>query len=73
MKVAITESVIGELCNEGYIFATGGSKKGPSSKRAWTAVKKGPKYEQMQRDLFDPLLLISHHVNSRFRLSQRSN
>lgn len=63
MKVATIESVINELRNDGYIIASGTGKKGASSKRAWTAVKKGPKYEQMKRDLFDPLLLISHHVS----------
>lgn len=40
-----------------------GAKKASANRTTYSAVKSGPMHERMLRELFDPLVLISHHVS----------
>ena len=53
------------LKNEGYVVTASGSHRAgysASGKAQFVAVQAGPDHDKMLRNLFDPLMHISHHV-----------
>jgi len=62
MSTATAVSIITELQSKGYMVSAGGTRKITSGKSV-VVVKEGAIYQKMLDDLFDPFVLIGHHVS----------